>query len=57
MALEAGLPWDAPVPTEHGRQWIKIELDHPVNPWEHDGAGSITWARTSIVWHPSGNRR
>lgn len=32
MALEAGLPSDAPAPTEHGRQWIKIELDHPVNP-------------------------
>ena len=43
MALEAGLPWDAPAPTEHGREWIKIELDHPVNPWEHEGAGSITW--------------
>ncbi len=43
MALEAGLPWDAPAPIEHGKQWIKIELDHPVNPWEHDGAGSITW--------------
>jgi hypothetical protein len=43
VALEAGLPWDAPAPTEHGRQWIKIELDHPVNPWEHEGAGSITW--------------
>ena len=43
MASEAGLPWDAPAPTEHGKQWIKIELDHPVNPWEHEGAGSITW--------------
>ena len=43
MALEGGLAWDAPAPTEHGRPWIKIELDHPVNPWEHEGAGSITW--------------
>ena len=43
MALEAGLPWDAPALTEHGGQWIKIELDHPVNPWEHEGSGSITW--------------
>ena len=43
MALEAGLAWDAPAPAEHGKQWIKIELDHPVNPWEHEGAGSITW--------------
>jgi hypothetical protein len=43
VALEAGLRWDAPAPAEHGSQWIKIELDHPVNPWEHEGAGSITW--------------
>jgi hypothetical protein len=44
VALEAGRPWDAPAPSEHGRQWVKIELDHPVNPWEHEGAGSITWS-------------
>jgi hypothetical protein len=43
VALEAGLRWDSPAPAEHGSQWIKIELDHPVNPWEHEGAGSITW--------------
>jgi hypothetical protein len=43
VALEAGIPWDRPAPTEHGTEWIKIELDHPVNPWEHEGAGSITW--------------
>lgn len=43
MASEAGFPWDAPAPTEHGTQWIDIKLDHPVNPWEHEGAGSITW--------------
>jgi hypothetical protein len=43
VGLEAGLPWDAPASAEHGRQWIKVELDHPVNPWEHEGAGSITW--------------
>lgn len=44
MALEAGLPWDAPAPSEHGQQTIQIKLDHPVNPWEHEGAGSITWS-------------
>ena len=43
MTSEAGFPWDAPAPNEHGKQWIEIELDHPVNPWEHEGAGSITW--------------
>jgi len=43
VALEPGPPWDAPAPTEHGKEWIKIELDHPVNAWEHEGAGSITW--------------
>jgi hypothetical protein len=43
MTPAAGLPSDAPPPAEHGRQWIEIELDHPVNPWEHEGAGSITW--------------
>ena len=37
MTLEAGFPWDAPAPNEHGKQWIEIELDHPVNPWEHEG--------------------
>jgi hypothetical protein len=35
--------WDAPALTEHGGQWIKIQLDYPVNPWAHQGAGSITW--------------
>ena len=43
MTSEAGFPWDAPAPNEHGKQWIVIELDHPVNPWEHEGAGSINW--------------
>ncbi len=43
MASEAGFPWGPPDPVQHGRQWIEIELDHPVNPWEHEGAGSITW--------------
>ena len=43
MTSEAGFPWDAPAPAEHGKQWIDIALDHPVNPWEHEGAGSITW--------------
>ncbi len=43
MRSGAGFPWDAPAPNEHGKQWIEIELDHPVNPWEHEGAGSITW--------------
>jgi hypothetical protein len=28
---------------EPGRQWIEIELAHPVNPWGHEGVGSITW--------------
>ena len=41
MPSPAGFSWDPPA--EHGRHWIKIELDHPVNPWEHGGAGSITW--------------
>jgi len=36
-----GLSWEGS--TERARQWIEIELDHPVNPREHDGAGSITW--------------
>jgi hypothetical protein len=43
VTSEAGFPWDAPAPNEHGKQWIEIELDHPVNPWEHEGAGSISW--------------
>ena len=43
MASEAGFPWGASAPNDHGKQWIEIELDHPVNPWEHGGAGSITW--------------
>ncbi|MGZ6639899.1 MAG: hypothetical protein ACXVII_44705 [Solirubrobacteraceae bacterium] len=41
MTSALGLSWERP--TERARQWIEIELDHPVNPWEHDGAGSITW--------------
>lgn len=41
MPLRAEFPWDPPA--EHGRHSIRIELDHPVNPWEHEGAGSITW--------------
>ena len=43
MTSEGDFPWDAPAPNEHGKQWIEIELDHPVNPWEHEGAGSISW--------------
>ena len=43
MTSEAGFPRDAPAPNEHGKQWIEIELDHPVNPWEHEGAGSVSW--------------
>jgi len=38
---EEWFSWEAP--TEHGEHWIEISLDHPVNPWEHEGAGSITW--------------
>lgn len=41
MQSGAGFSWEAP--TERGRHWIEVELDYPVNPWEHDGAGSITW--------------
>ncbi len=41
MTSEVGFSWEAP--TEHGQHWIELELDHPVNPWEHEGAGSITW--------------
>ena len=43
MTSEPGFPWDAPAPTEHGRRAIEIELSYPVNPWEHEGAGAITW--------------
>jgi hypothetical protein len=42
MTSGAGFSWEAP--TEHGRHWIEVELDYPV-PWEHEGAGSITWGR------------
>lgn len=41
MTSGAGVSWEAP--TEHGSHWIEIELDHPVNPSEHEGAGSVTW--------------
>jgi hypothetical protein len=41
MTAEREFSWEPPA--ESGRQWIEIELDHPVNPWEHDGAGSISW--------------
>jgi len=37
----AGFPWEAP--TEYGKHEIEIELSYPVNPWEHEGAGAITW--------------
>ncbi len=43
MASEAGFPCGPSASAERGRKWIEIELDHPVNPWEHEGAGSITW--------------
>ena len=43
VTSEAGFPWDAPAPTEHGKHAIEIELSYPVNPWEHEGAGAITW--------------
>lgn len=41
MTSQAPFPWGPPA--EHERAWITIELDHPVDPWVHDGAGSITW--------------
>jgi hypothetical protein len=41
VTAEAEFPWGPPA--GHNRGWITIELDHPVNPWEHDGAGSISW--------------
>jgi hypothetical protein len=41
MTSGAGFSWSAPA--GRGRQWIVINLDHPVNPWEHEGAGSISW--------------
>ena len=41
MTADREFSWEPPA--ESGRQWIEIELDHPVNPWEHDGAGSISW--------------
>ncbi|MGZ6693944.1 MAG: hypothetical protein ACXVHQ_42025 [Solirubrobacteraceae bacterium] len=43
MTSEPGFPWDSPAPTEHGKHAIEIELSYPVNPWEHEGAGAITW--------------
>ena len=43
MTSGADFPWDTPAPNEHGKQWIEVELDHPANPWEHEGAASITW--------------
>jgi hypothetical protein len=41
VTAQTGFSWEAP--TEHGAHHIEIELDHPVNPWEHEGAGRITW--------------
>ena len=41
MTSAVVLSWERP--TELGRQWIEIELDHPVNPWEREGARSISW--------------
>jgi hypothetical protein len=38
---EAEFPWA--IPAEREEASIRIELDHPVNPWEHEGAGSIWW--------------
>ena len=31
------------MPGEREEASIRIVLDHPVNPWEHQGAGSIWW--------------
>lgn len=44
-----------PHPAEHGRHWIKIELDDPVNPWEREGAGSITWGASLDRLAPLGD--
>jgi hypothetical protein len=41
VASEAGFPWEAP--TGYGKHAIEIELSYPVNPWEHEGAGAISW--------------
>ncbi|HYB28888.1 MAG TPA: hypothetical protein VEF89_19915 [Solirubrobacteraceae bacterium] len=41
MTSEAEFPWD--MPGEREEASIRIVLDHPVNPWEHEGAGSIWW--------------
>ncbi len=41
MASEAGFPWSPPA--EYGKHEIQIELSYPVNPWEHEGAGAISW--------------
>ena len=41
MTAESAFSWEAPA--EHGKHSIEIELSHPVNPWEHEGAGSISW--------------
>jgi hypothetical protein len=37
VASEAGFPWGPSASAEHGREWIEIEPDHPVNPWEDEG--------------------
>jgi hypothetical protein len=54
VASEAGFPWGPSASADHGREWIEIELDHPVNPWEHEGAGSITWGANLDRFAPLG---
>ena len=55
MTSEVGFSWEAP--TEHGQHWIELELDHPVNPWEHEGAGSITWGANLDRLAPLGEQK
>jgi hypothetical protein len=39
--------WDPPTRDHRapgrGQHWIEIELRYPVNPWEHNGSGEISW--------------
>ena len=41
VTAEAGFSWEAPA--EYGEHEIEVELSYPVNPWEHEGAGAISW--------------